>query len=122
LNNSKAATARPSFFWRFTISEDGRKVREAQKKFMNTMFAWAPGGFEVVLILVVILVLFGAKKIPDLARGLGQGIKEFKKATREVTDEIQNTTTDTPAATKPAANGQSQPKQSVSQSSNPPKA
>jgi sec-independent protein translocase protein TatA len=89
---------------------------------MNTMFAWAPGGFEVVLILVVILVLFGAKKIPDLARGLGQGIKEFKKATREVTDEIQNTTTDTPAATKPAANGQSQPKQSVSQSSNPPKA
>jgi len=75
---------------------------------------------EVVLILVVILVLFGSKKIPDFARGLGQGIKEFKKASREVTDEIQNAATDT--AQKPAANGQSQPAPTVSQSSNPPKA
>jgi sec-independent protein translocase protein TatA len=86
---------------------------------MNAIFAWAPGGTEVVLILVVILVLFGSKKIPEFARGLGQGIKEFKKASREVTDEIQNTTTDTPQ--KPAANGQSQPAPTVSQPSNPPK-
>ena len=77
---------------------------------------------EVVLILVVILVLFGAKKIPELAKGLGTGIKEFKKATREVTDEIQNTTTDTPTPAKPVANGQTQPGSTVSQSSNPPKA
>jgi sec-independent protein translocase protein TatA len=89
---------------------------------MNAIFAWAPGGMEVVLILVVILVLFGAKKIPELAKGLGTGIKEFKKATREVTDEIQNTTTDTPPATKPAANGQLPSAPTVSQSSNPPKA
>jgi sec-independent protein translocase protein TatA len=89
-------------------------------KFMNAIFAWAPGGMEVVLILVVILVLFGSKKIPDFARGLGQGIKEFKKASREVTDEIQNTTADTPQ--KPAANGQSQPAPTAPQSSNPPKA
>jgi sec-independent protein translocase protein TatA len=89
---------------------------------MNAIFAWAPGGMEVVLILVVILVLFGAKKIPELAKGLGTGIKEFKKATREVTDEIQNTTTDTPTPTKPVANGQTQPGSTVSQSSNPPKA
>ena len=74
---------------------------------------------EVVLILVVILVLFGSKKIPEFARGLGQGIKEFKKASREVTDEIQNATVDTPP--KPSANGQSQPAPTVSQSSNPPK-
>jgi len=74
---------------------------------------------EVVLILVAILVFFGSKKIPEFARGLGQGIKEFKKASREVTDEIQNTTTDTPL--KPAANGQSQPAPTVSQPSNPPK-
>lgn len=47
------------------------------------------GGWEVVLILAVVLVLFGAKKLPELARGLGQGIKEFKKATNEVTSEIQ---------------------------------
>jgi len=52
--------------------------------------AFGIGGWEVVLILAVVLVLFGAKKLPELAKGLGQGIKEFKKATREVTDEIQN--------------------------------
>lgn len=38
------------------------------------------GGGEVFLLLVVILLLFGAKRIPDLARGLGKGIKEFKDA------------------------------------------
>ena len=54
------------------------------------MFAAFFGGWEVVLILAVVLVLFGAKKLPELAKGLGQGIKEFKKATREVTDEIQS--------------------------------
>ena len=89
---------------------------------MNAIFAWAPGGTEVVLILVVILVLFGSKKIPDFARGLGQGIKEFKKASREVTDEIQNTTTDTPPAAKPAPPAPSRADLPVSQSSNPPKA
>jgi sec-independent protein translocase protein TatA len=88
---------------------------------MNITFAWALGGTEIVLILAVILILFGAKKIPELARGMGQGIKEFKKATREVTDEIQNAPTDTPA--KPAAPTPAQPDQTVSQSanSNPPK-
>lgn len=57
---------------------------------MNMMFAAFFGGWEVVLILAVVLVLFGAKKLPELAKGLGQGIKEFKKATREVTEEIHN--------------------------------
>lgn len=65
---------------------------------MNIMFAGMFGGWEVVLILAAALLLFGAKKLPELARGLGQGIKEFKKATREVTDEIQNAADDTPAA------------------------
>ena len=63
------------------------------------MFAAFLGGWEIVLILAVVLILFGAKKLPELARGLGTGIKEFKKATREVTDEIQNATDDTPAPT-----------------------
>ena len=58
---------------------------------MNMMFAaFGLGGWEAVLILAVVLVLFGARKLPELAKGLGQGIKEFKKATREVTDEIQS--------------------------------
>jgi sec-independent protein translocase protein TatA len=52
------------------------------------MFAGMLGGWEIILILAVVLILFGAKKLPELAKGLGTGIKEFKKATREVTDEI----------------------------------
>ena len=45
-------------------------------------------GGEIILILALILILFGARKLPELAKGLGQGIKEFKKATKEVTDEV----------------------------------
>ena len=68
---------------------------------MNAMFGAFLGGWEIVLILAVVLILFGAKKLPELAKGLGHGIKEFKKATREVTDEIQNAGTETPAPTAP---------------------
>jgi sec-independent protein translocase protein TatA len=63
---------------------------------MKLMLASFIGGWEMVLILVVVLVLFGAKKLPELAKGLGQGIKEFKKATREVTDELHNAMEETP--------------------------
>jgi sec-independent protein translocase protein TatA len=63
---------------------------------MNVMFAGMLGGWEIVLILAVVLILFGAKKLPELAKGLGSGIKEFKKATREVTDEISTAMDDTP--------------------------
>ncbi len=70
---------------------------------MNEMFAlFNLGGPEILLVLAVILIMFGAKKIPDLAKGLGQGIKEFKKATREVTDEIQNAANSTPPPPPPA--------------------
>lgn len=44
---------------------------------------------EIVGILIIVLVLFGARKVPELMRGLGQGIKEFKKASREMQDEIE---------------------------------
>ncbi|MFO7924323.1 MAG: twin-arginine translocase TatA/TatE family subunit [Bacteroidales bacterium] len=44
------------------------------------------GPWQIVLIVVIILLLFGGKKIPDLMRGLGEGIKEFKKATNEKDD------------------------------------
>lgn len=54
------------------------------------MLAGFFGGWEIVLILAMALLLFGSKKLPELAKGLGQGIKEFKKATREVTDEMHN--------------------------------
>jgi sec-independent protein translocase protein TatA len=60
------------------------------------MLAGIFGGWEIVLILAVVLILFGAKKLPELAKGLGQGIKEFKKATREVQDEITSAMDETP--------------------------
>ena len=90
---------------------------------MNSMFALMDlAGWQWLIILLAILLLFGAKKIPELARGLGQGIKEFKKATREVTDEIHNAAEDKSApSNKPAANAPTPPGQTVSQSSNPPK-
>jgi sec-independent protein translocase protein TatA len=61
---------------------------------MNTLIAGIFGGWEIVLILAVILILFGAKKLPELAKGLGQGIKEFKKATTEVQHEIHRAVDD----------------------------
>jgi sec-independent protein translocase protein TatA len=47
-------------------------------------------GWEIVLALAVVLILFGAKKLPELAKGLGQGIREFKKASRDVSEEIHS--------------------------------
>ena len=90
---------------------------------MNIMFAAFLGGWEWIVVILAVLLLFGAKKIPELAKGLGTGIKEFKKATREVTDEIQNSTNDVPP--KPAPPAPPAPSRAdvpVSQSSNPPKA
>jgi sec-independent protein translocase protein TatA len=70
---------------------------------MTTMLAlFNLGGGEIILILALILILFGARKLPELAKGLGQGIKEFKKATREVTDEIQSSMDDNSYSTPPS--------------------
>lgn len=45
------------------------------------IFLWsAPGGLEWILIILVVVLLFGGRKIPELMRGLGEGMKEFKKA------------------------------------------
>ena len=48
------------------------------------------GTQELIIILVIVLLLFGAKRIPEIARSLGHGIKEFKKATREITNEVNS--------------------------------
>jgi len=45
---------------------------------------------EIILILLVVLILFGAKKLPELAQGLGKGIREFKKSMKDVEDEIKS--------------------------------
>ena len=56
---------------------------------MTLLFS-LPGGPEMFLILLAILLLFGAKRIPELARGLGKGIREFKDASREIKREIES--------------------------------
>ncbi len=88
------------------------------------MFAAFLGGWEIVLILAVVLILFGAKKLPELAKGLGTGIKEFKKATRDVSEELHNAMDDTSTPTpqkKLPTEGQSQSDPTVSQTSSSPK-
>jgi sec-independent protein translocase protein TatA len=50
------------------------------------------GGMELFLVLLVVLVFFGAKKLPEFAKGLGQGIREFRKAARDVQDEVEKET------------------------------
>jgi len=58
---------------------------------MTTLFGlFNLGGGEIVLILALVLILFGARKLPELAKGLGQGIKEFKKAARETAGQIED--------------------------------
>jgi sec-independent protein translocase protein TatA len=48
-------------------------------------------GFEkILLILLVFFIFFGAKKIPEMAQGLGKGIREFKKAIKDVQDDVKN--------------------------------
>jgi sec-independent protein translocase protein TatA len=46
------------------------------------------GATELILILLVVVIFFGAKKIPELAQGLGKGIREFKKATKEIDEGV----------------------------------
>lgn len=52
------------------------------------------GATEIILIVLVILLLFGAKKIPELAQGIGKGMKEFKKAVKDVEEEVKKTDED----------------------------
>ena len=81
---------------------------------MNVMFGiFNLGGGEIILILALVLILFGAKKLPELAKGLGTGIKEFKKATREVTEEVSNAMDDsTPVKRLPSNSPTSTPQSS----------
>jgi len=59
------------------------------------MFGLGPS--ELVIIFLIVLLVFGAKRIPEIAQGIGKGINEFKKAAREVTDEFDpSKTTNSP--------------------------
>lgn len=71
----------------------------------NPLLAWGlPSGPDLVVLLVIVLVLFGAKRLPELARGLGQSVNEFKKAKDEFDKELANPSkNETAAASKDAA-------------------
>ncbi|MDO1451123.1 twin-arginine translocase TatA/TatE family subunit [Rhodocytophaga aerolata] len=58
---------------------------------LTTIFAFLGnlGGPEIILIVLFVLIFFGAKKIPELARGLGRGIKEFQSATKDIKNDMQ---------------------------------
>jgi sec-independent protein translocase protein TatA len=84
---------------------------------LMSLFALLPnlGGPDLIIILLIVLVLFGAKKLPELARGMGSAIKEFQKAKDEFHDELHSAgktdatkTADvrTPTATVPRIEGQ----------------
>jgi sec-independent protein translocase protein TatA len=49
---------------------------------LNTIFLSTPGATEIILIFLAIVLLFGGKKIPELMKGIGQGVREFKKASQ----------------------------------------
>lgn len=69
---------------------DGIKIFESiLNKWKGIKMFGNIGTGEIILILLVVLILFGAKKIPELAQGLGKGIREFKKAMRDVEEEIK---------------------------------
>jgi sec-independent protein translocase protein TatA len=73
-------------------------------KLLLVPIGFLPGGSEWIIILLVVLLLFGAKRLPELARSLGKGMSEFRKAMNEATsefnkvkDEVQSAADDTPA-------------------------
>ncbi len=78
------------------------------------------GPMELLLIFLAILLIFGAKRIPEIARGLGKGIREFKDATREITQELDvNQPPPSIQAPRPPAEGVTMPR-TTEQSAPPP--
>jgi sec-independent protein translocase protein TatA len=61
------------------------------------MLGWTLGPPEIIGILVLVLLLFGAKRLPELARSLGQGVKEFRTSVKEMSDEVSEGDEDGPA-------------------------
>lgn len=53
----------------------------------NMIVLGIPGGWQIALVILAIVILFGGKKIPELFKGVGEGMKEFKKATKDTLDE-----------------------------------
>ena len=56
----------------------------------NLLFIGNIGGTEIIIIAIIILLLFGGKKIPELMQGLGKGVKSFKKGMKEIEEDVEN--------------------------------
>ena len=54
---------------------------------LSSIILGMPGPWEIILIVLVVLLIFGGRKIPELMKGLGQGMKEFKKANKDEPEE-----------------------------------
>jgi len=68
-----------------------KQNQQIQNMQLNPMLAiFNLGGGEIILVLAIVLILFGAKKLPELAKGLGQGIKEFKKAAHNASEGMRD--------------------------------
>ncbi|RYX84324.1 twin-arginine translocase TatA/TatE family subunit [bacterium] len=66
-----------------------------------------PGGMEMVVLLLIVVVLFGGAKLPQLMKGVGEGMREFKKATREDDDDVRPVVS---ASTAPSNSGPKEPR------------
>jgi sec-independent protein translocase protein TatA len=62
--------------------------------FMNNVLLFGLGMQEILVIALIVLLLFGGKKIPELMKGLGKGVKSFKEGMKEITDEDVDKKTD----------------------------
>ena len=68
------------------------------------MFGLGPG--ELILIFVAVLLLFGARRLPEIAQGMGKGIREFKKAIKDTSDELKEGIDDDPSSNSTPSNAQ----------------
>jgi sec-independent protein translocase protein TatA len=74
----------------FPLRLYGPPKKETMETTGILLFIGGLGGTEVVLIVFAVVLLFGAKKIPELAKGLGRGIREFKDASKEIKQDFEN--------------------------------
>ena len=80
----------------------------------NTILAFGfPGWQEILVILAIVLILFGGRKLPELARGLGKGLREFKQEFSGVKKEVQNLTNDSKEESASSESSHSQERKKV---------
>jgi len=74
---------------------------------IETILLSMPGGGELIVILIIVLILFGARRIPEIAQGLGKGIREFKRAMKDVQSEIDTASTENKPKIEPPKKSES---------------